>query len=223
MPITIDDITNDTNTGIFDELMASIEKKLDTQFNDGKITGGDYATVYLGAMQSVIQESIQFVQVKSDAAIKEQQSAADLALKEAQQDLTEQQAKTEEQNTLNAIAQGALLAEQKLKVIAETALITQKGISEWAQTQLLAKAGTPSGVIGNQAELYKQQSQGFRHKAASDVLKAYTDMFAVTASTDFHMPKAGDTGPNKFIYDLIVEIFKNIDEKTAYSVPAWVT
>jgi hypothetical protein len=49
-----------TGTGIFDDLMEAVNIHLDAQFHLGRITGADYATVYLGAMQSALQNSASF-------------------------------------------------------------------------------------------------------------------------------------------------------------------
>jgi uncharacterized protein with ATP-grasp and redox domains len=48
-------------TGIFDELMEQVNNHIDYQFNKGRLTGPDYAQVYLGALQSTISESIKFL------------------------------------------------------------------------------------------------------------------------------------------------------------------
>ena len=55
-------VTNNvvTGTGAFDDLMEAVNIHLDAQFNLGRITGSDYATVYLGAMQSALQQSVVF-------------------------------------------------------------------------------------------------------------------------------------------------------------------
>jgi len=49
-----------TGTGIFDDLMEAVNIHLEAQFQLGRITGADYATVYLGAMQSALQNSASF-------------------------------------------------------------------------------------------------------------------------------------------------------------------
>ena len=56
-------VTNNvvTGSGAFDDLMEAVNIHLDAQFNLGRITGSDYATVYLGAMQSALQQSVAFV------------------------------------------------------------------------------------------------------------------------------------------------------------------
>ena len=50
-----------TGTGAFDDLMEAVNIHLEAQFNLGRITGSDYATVYLGAMQAALQNSVAFV------------------------------------------------------------------------------------------------------------------------------------------------------------------
>ncbi len=49
-----------TGTGIFDDLMEAVNIHLEAQFQLGRITGADYANVYLGAMQSALQNSASF-------------------------------------------------------------------------------------------------------------------------------------------------------------------
>lgn len=60
MAIHVSDITNITDTGIFDQLMAAVNKHIDYQYLNNRITGSDYATVYLGSMQAVLAQSVQF-------------------------------------------------------------------------------------------------------------------------------------------------------------------
>jgi len=55
--INIEDLTNTlengTDTGVFDVLMNSVNKHIDTQYKQSRISGTDYATVYLGSLQSI--------------------------------------------------------------------------------------------------------------------------------------------------------------------------
>ena len=60
---TLSDTTQSTitaKTGNFDELMKTVTLHLEDQFNAGRITGTDYATVYLGALQSVLAQAVTF-------------------------------------------------------------------------------------------------------------------------------------------------------------------
>ena len=47
-------------TGNFDNLMKVVTLHLEKQFTDGRITGTDYATVYLGAFQSTLAQAVNF-------------------------------------------------------------------------------------------------------------------------------------------------------------------
>ncbi len=66
--ILVSDITNGeilnnewSGTGIFDVLMVAVNKNIEVQFNKGRIKGDKYADVYLGSMQAVLAQSVQYV------------------------------------------------------------------------------------------------------------------------------------------------------------------
>jgi len=63
--IKLEDLTNATTvsdgTGVLDVLMKTINLHVVKQFDMGRITGPEYATVYVGALQSAISESIKFL------------------------------------------------------------------------------------------------------------------------------------------------------------------
>lgn len=58
--IDIENVTNSDETGIFDKLMQSINNNIEKQYLNNRITGSDYATVYLSSLQSALSQSIQF-------------------------------------------------------------------------------------------------------------------------------------------------------------------
>jgi hypothetical protein len=49
-----------TGTGIFDDMMTTVNAHLAAQFNLGRITGTDYATVYLTAIQATVQQAVAY-------------------------------------------------------------------------------------------------------------------------------------------------------------------
>lgn len=78
--LTNGELTEDNNwegTGVFDKLIEVVNKNIEGQFLKGRISGADYANVYLGSMQSVIAQSIQFV-------LQEKKVEADVELAKAQ-------------------------------------------------------------------------------------------------------------------------------------------
>jgi len=69
MPITIANLTAGvstdtdnvvTGTGVFDDMMETVNAHLAAQFALGRITGSDYATVYLTAMQATVQQAVAY-------------------------------------------------------------------------------------------------------------------------------------------------------------------
>ena len=60
--IVITDITTGIvdGTGIFDKLMASVKAHIHDEYDNGKIKGPEYSQVYLGAIQAVLAQSVQY-------------------------------------------------------------------------------------------------------------------------------------------------------------------
>ncbi len=64
----VDSVTGEwTGTKIFDVLINAVNKNIEIQYDKGRITSTDYATVYLGSLQSVIEQSVRFVLNKQQA------------------------------------------------------------------------------------------------------------------------------------------------------------
>jgi hypothetical protein len=62
--IVLGDITNTVEDGLdlgaFERLMTAVEARLDAQYAKSRIVGEQYATVYLGAIQTVLQQAVLF-------------------------------------------------------------------------------------------------------------------------------------------------------------------
>lgn len=67
-----------TGTGVFDTIMKAVNGNIKVEFDNGRITTNDYATVYLGALQTAIQQAMQFIltqpTVEKDLKMKEEQT-----------------------------------------------------------------------------------------------------------------------------------------------------
>ena len=90
-------------TGVFDIIMKAANENIKIQSQTSRITGAEYAEVYLGTMQSAIAEAMKFLLNKdqiikdlefkqaqieateADTLIKQEQSAKDLEIKYVQQ------------------------------------------------------------------------------------------------------------------------------------------
>jgi len=90
--ILITDITNVDGTGIFDKLMDAVNKQIETQYLNNRITGSDFANVYLSSLQAVLQQSIQFTLQQQLTEAQIDDTNASIALKYTEQVLKDKQA-----------------------------------------------------------------------------------------------------------------------------------
>ena len=71
-------------TGVFDIIMKAANENIKIQNQASRITGAEYAEVYLGTMQTAISESMKFI-------LNRDQSTKDLEVKQANIDLLNRQ------------------------------------------------------------------------------------------------------------------------------------
>lgn len=78
--------TSTTGTGVFDRLMMAAKQHLQEEYDAKRISGQEYATVYLGTMSTVLQTSIQFLlneqqvnKINADIGLVRQQTVTELA------------------------------------------------------------------------------------------------------------------------------------------------
>lgn len=163
--ITLAQLTSGTvsGTGVFDSLMKATKAHLQQEYDAGRITGKDYANVYLGSMQTVMAQAVQFV-------LQEQTADKQAELLTAQQLLTTEQ-------ILNAQKSNA-------KMDAEIALLGQKKKTEEAQILDTVDAAAVAGVIGKQKGLYQAQTDGFARDAEQKLVKVMIDTWNVRQTTD---------------------------------------
>lgn len=90
--IQLDSVTNSNGTGVFDKLMEAVNDQIETQYLNNRITGSDYANVYLGGLQAVLQQSMQFVMQEQLTEAQIEDVQASIALKYTEQVLKDKQA-----------------------------------------------------------------------------------------------------------------------------------
>ena len=115
-----------TGTGVFDVLMRAARSHLEEEFTRNRIKGPEYANVYLGSIEPVLVQSVEFLLNKDKAKNEADLIAAQIRETEAKILLIEAQTELAKQQKLNAENEWLLLAEQKAKMTAETALIYQQ-------------------------------------------------------------------------------------------------
>lgn len=209
MIISEENITTEQNTGIFDKIMAGVDRRVDSQYKLQRLSGNDFATVYVGAIQAALQESVKFLQVQAANEIALAQSTADLALKRSQKDLAEQQTIKERYNSTIAENQSiasqhenAIAEEKKRKLTAETNLLDKKILTEVTQET----------VLNAQKGVYAAQKNGFKFKATVDACKVLSDAW-ITGSTSAAgvFPDPTDPGIGGQFCKMATEIYAQAD------------
>lgn len=158
MPITIveptiADLTSATlnGSGVFDVLMRANKAHLDAEFSKNRIKGSEYATVYLGSLESVMTAALTFLLQKQKSAleamlIEQQILLAQVEVIKANASVKQIEAQTAlaKQQVLNAVAELAIIQANASKIPAEIALINAQKLKVDAEIVLLNKSGTKS-------------------------------------------------------------------------------
>ena len=146
--ITLDKITTGTidGTGSFDKLMQILKLHMYEEHDTGRITGSDYAKVYIGGLQYALSEAIRLETTKdsidADIALKQKQ----LEILQAQKDMIDQQRLTEIQNTaikeyentVLQLDQHNIALKQIDKSVKEATMLTSQNSMILAQTAEIA-------------------------------------------------------------------------------------
>lgn len=144
-------------TGVFDVLMQANKVHLEQEFQQSRIRGPEYATVYLGVIEATMRSSMEFLTQRyklvfearlldAQVAIAEAQLAqAAIELQIAQMQLQKipaeiavltAQATKIDQETSNLIAEAEIIPKQGEKLDAELLLIPKQGLKIEADTDL---------------------------------------------------------------------------------------
>ena len=140
--INIDDLTNGTikydsnnaeykwiGTGIFDTLVNAVVGNIKIEYDSGRIAGAEYANVYLGSLQTVINTA---------ATLWMQQPETEAKIGLVKEQIAASQAETKREDSI-ASAKNAVSAEQKelLKKQQELTARQTKGFDDNAMQKLL--------------------------------------------------------------------------------------
>lgn len=89
--IEITDLTNGSitnqewqGTGVFDKLVSAVNKNIEIQYQKGRITGSDYAQVYVQSLQATLQQAVEFLLRKDLLEVQIDSELKNLELKTAQ-------------------------------------------------------------------------------------------------------------------------------------------
>lgn len=203
--ITLEDVTTGVidGDGNFDKLMKTVALHTHEEYKSSRIRGVEYSTIYLGAMQMVLDAALKFT-LEIDKSWLEAEilrlQAEKLEIEKVkvqnESDLIAAQIPLIQQQTINAVKEGIILDKQackldaefdvlmetKLKLIQETLLLLQKTATEKAQTS--GAAIETDSVLGKQIALYTAQRDGFHRDAEQKAADIFTKTWSVRRTTN---------------------------------------
>ena len=182
-PITNEDLTTKVvdGTGIFDELMTAANAHLSAQWDMERITGTQYAEVYLGQLTAVLQQAVTFL-------IEKDKTYLNNLLINAQIELANKQIELADKELEKADKEIELLDKQIELQELNKELIAQKVKTEKAQISDTVDGIPVTGIIGAQIALYKQQKDGFIRDAEQKALKIISDTWITRKTVDDGTP-----------------------------------
>ena len=140
-PLTTMDLSDITNgsikadgdwegTGIFDVLMHAVNKNVTTQYAKSRINSNDFANVYLGSIQAVLQQSIEYSLRKDLTAAQIDGALKDNLLKDEQLLITAYEREHIQPKSLEKLLKEIALIESNTKLSYTERVIKDKSAAE---------------------------------------------------------------------------------------------
>ena len=159
-PINIQELTTGAfeGDGVFDQLMRAAKTHVENEFTKGRLKGLEYATVYLGMLEQVLNGSVQFLTVGRKAALEALLVQKQIELADVQKEIALQELEIAKLNVTKVPfeieklkAEGELLKQQGLNAIEEREVTKAQVCKLKAEFDLIAaqiiKAGEEGALI----------------------------------------------------------------------------
>lgn len=178
--ITLNDLTSGSvdGAGIFDKLMAATKAHLDAEYSKDRIKGAEYATVYLGSLESVLNTATQFLLSKEKIGLEAELMALQVEVARLQKEKTQVELEILRASQAKVPAEIALLNQQKTNLETENLIGIEKVTLTHNQAANVAAEGLnipkQGQVLEAQAKQTNQQAENLLAENAH--IKANTDL-----------------------------------------------
>jgi chromosome segregation ATPase len=189
--------------GLFDQLMESIDKKLQSKYNQQRLNGADYAKVYVGALEGALGNTTQYL--VANLLIEEQRAKTnkeiellDKQIEQASKEIEKIDAEIEvlklqplltdaQINKINAEidyleAQKAMMDAQKEKIDKEIEFLDAKIRTEYANT--VGSYADSASLVGRQKSLLVAQKLGFAGDLQAKAAKMHSDFAGISETVN---------------------------------------
>ena len=136
-----------TGSGVYDVLMRTTKLHLEQEYSQNRITGPQYATVYLGSLESVLRSSLDFLLQNQKITLEAQLLKKQIALADVEVEKAQVELEILKLNQTKIPAEIALLEAQKLQTQQQTSNLQAEALN-------VPKQGA---LIDAQAALISQQ------------------------------------------------------------------
>ena len=213
-------------TGSFDVLMSSISNHLREEFRANRITGSEYSKVWVGGLETAIQQAIGFALNKDDATWKGINAQLQAITAMANLKLIQAQISAMKQDEALKKAQYGLTKAQILSQEIQQCLLKEQIETERANTLDVRTDGvTPiTGSIGKQKDLLTQQtiSQEVQQSLMREQIETERSN-TLDFRSDNVTPITGSVGKQKDLYAQQIVAYQRDSELKAAKVwaDAW--
>lgn len=184
--------------GAFDKIMTSLKLHLQQEYEEQRITGAEYAKVYVAMMQYALQYAVQFLLGKDNAyytALNTQAQALtanlDAYTAKVRLAIAQSQAHLSKAQYANEVLKLSTVDKQTDLIMAQTAsqkqqkeLLVEQTEQAHAQVSDTRIDGTTpvQGYTGNQNKLLQQQVKSFKNDHVVKAAKVFADSLATQLS-----------------------------------------
>ena len=192
-PIPVSALTEGTleGTGIFDVLMRVTKVHLEAEYVKNRIKGPEYSTVYLGSLESVMRNSMDFLLQRQKAALEAELMAQQVLVAQAEVEKMAAEVDLAKEKVLLAKVELEIMNLNKAKIPAEIAhleaqtqlLDTQRTLAETKSSHEIDHLEAQTGLIDTQRTLAETKSPAeIAHLAAQTGLVNTQKTLAETKS-----------------------------------------
>lgn len=182
--ILVSDLTESTTngSGVFDVIMQATKAHLNEEYKSNRIKGPEYATVYLGALQSAMNQALQFVLTKQRSDYEARLMEAQIITEGHQQALLQQQLNLMTSERDKVIAEIAVVNQQASKLVSEKAGIdSQTNLTEQQRTNLVSEKAR---IDAETSRVTQQTTNLAADKLLTDAKVSLTTQQATNAITE---------------------------------------
>lgn len=180
-PKDINDFTNNTLTGngVFDRMMNAVELHIKDEYNKNRITGSNYANVYLNALQSVLQCATQFTTAIDSSWLELEKLKLEKDRMEIEVELKKAELETEK---------------VKLK-IAEAQLEQEKAKIPLIQAQVLTEQAKTKDIIDNGESQYPNEKYNIHGQMGQEIRASEATLITANKASAMQLAKEFNVTP----------------------------